>query len=103
MCRGPSHSVLPLRVLAAGMSEDEAAHPPRTSLWEQNQQVRGCPTHGAGAQARAGGYPFCDSVRPGTPFPSYPCWTMEGVASATHFPEGHSDAGGGERLSLPCL
>lgn len=43
------HSVLPPRVnlFAVGMSEDEAAQAPGPSLWEQDQQVRGCVSHGA--------------------------------------------------------
>lgn len=47
---GPLHSVLSPKVtlFAAGMSEDEAAQAHRPSLCEQDQQVRGCTSYGAG-------------------------------------------------------
>lgn len=47
-CKGPSLCPAPrVTLFAVGMSEDEAAQAPRPSLWEQDQQVRGCTSHGA--------------------------------------------------------
>lgn len=55
---GPPPSLCPAPYgdppFAAGMSEDEAAEAPRPSVWEQDQQVRGCPHHGAGAPGGVG-------------------------------------------------
>lgn len=102
VCGSPSHPALPIRMSAAGMSEDETAQPPRTSLWDQDRQVRGCPAHGAGAQGE-GGRSSWDSVRPGTPSHAYPCWTLcvcvrGWMAHLTHFPDGRRDARGGEHV-----
>lgn len=67
-CRGPSlcptHRVA---LFAAGMSEEEGAQAPRPSLWEQDQQVRGCASHGAGLGERWGDSPSWDSFRLGSP------------------------------------
>lgn len=68
MCKGPSLCPAPrVTLFAVGMSEDEAAQASRPSLWEQDQQVRGCTSHGARQGRRWGGSPSWDSFRLGPP------------------------------------
>lgn len=63
---GPLHSVPSPQVTlsAAGMSEDEAAEAPSPSVWEQDPQVRGCTSYGAG-HGTGGGQVFLGQL--GTP------------------------------------